>query len=906
MRKTSNPLFRHAGPSVAPSPRRVLAGVLAASVVAAVAVVGPLGSTPAAAAPGSFLVDDPIDAVDAAPDGTCATSSGTCTLRAAIQEANAALGTTEIRFAPSADTSSLTLSGLGGAEVGDLDIAPGATVRLIGNQISETDTTVVKADALGDRHVEVGAGARLELEMVHLAGGSTDGDGGAIRNEGAVLVTNRVDSTGTYIALSGNSAAGSGGAIANVDGATLEVQDISLAPTATRVDIDGNVAGADGGGISNGSGTVVLSGREDGASHDVYLDSNSAVGDGGAVHNTSGSVTLGCRAFTRYGSATRGGDVFNGSGSLTFAGGGIEGGSATGDGGGLHNDKSGKVTVEAGACGTRGSIAGATAGGRGGGMYNLGTVSVPVDATLSIDGADKGRDASSGGGIAQAGGSFDVAGTLTLGSLVAEKDGGGIEITGGTFTTSDAGAVGITKTTSGSSGGGIAVTGGSLDATVRIDSSSSSRGGGLAVAGSGTASLRQSSVMNNSASSGAGADVQLGGSLTALNTTFGRNTAMKGGGGAVNVMGGSLSLRFVTVADNSPDGVRSDTGVGFSAVLMARNSGVNCGNAAASSGDRNVFDDATCAPTGEDLDDSDRFDDVADLLEADPTTGDPDSYDLSAGHPAIDRVSGKGCGDPAVDQNGSSRPLDGDGDGAEDCDAGAVEAPSGKATSLHTIRGTVYDETTRRPLPGACVFMTRIGDDGDGDDGNLVQTDAQGRYVGDAPDGTYLMAFFVPLADADADSDRKCGESGFDRSYQPEWHRNVPIEFEAEAAAEDDGDDDKVIMPDLAEVTLVTVAGADVTLIDACLGKGPGAGLDVPCSDAAEGFGTPAPPSEPAGATEGAGTESLSTTPPRSLAFTGLSGVLVLLSVGLTMAGTAFLLAGRRRDAVFPGTPGRG
>lgn len=91
-------------------------------------------------------------------------------------------------------------------------------------------------------------------------------------------------------------------------------------------------------------------------------------------------------------------------------------------------------------------------------------------------------------------------------------------------------------------------------------------------------------------------------------------------------------------------------------------------------------------------------------------------------------------------------------------------------------------------------------------------------------------------------------------SYQPEWHRNVPIEFEAEAAAEDDGDDDKVIMPDLAEVTLVTVAGSDVTLIDACLGKGPGAGLDVPCSDAAEGFGTPAPPSEPAGATEGAGT----------------------------------------------------
>ena len=148
--------------------------------------------------------------------------------------------------------------------------------------------------------------------------------------------------------------------------------------------------------------------------------------------------------------------------------------------------------------------------------------------------------------------------------------------------------------------------------------------------------------------------------------------------------------------------------------------------------------------------------------------------------------------------------------------------------------------------------MTRIGDDGDGDDGNLVQTDAQGRYVGDAPDGTYLMAFFVPLADADADTDRKCGESGFDRSYQPEWHRNVPIEFEAEAAAEDDGDDDKVIMPDLAEVTLVTVAGSDVTLIDACLGKGPGRRSGRPLQRCRGGVRRlRRPPSEPAASDRG-------------------------------------------------------
>jgi CSLREA domain-containing protein len=42
-----------------------------------------------------FVVNDPTDVVDAVPgDGVCETGSGTrvCTLRAAIQEANAAAG----------------------------------------------------------------------------------------------------------------------------------------------------------------------------------------------------------------------------------------------------------------------------------------------------------------------------------------------------------------------------------------------------------------------------------------------------------------------------------------------------------------------------------------------------------------------------------------------------------------------------------------------------------------------------------------------------------------------------------------------------------------------------------------------------------------------------------------------
>jgi CSLREA domain-containing protein len=47
-----------------------------------------------------FTVNDPGDAADAAPgNGTCATVAGNCTLRAAIQEANARSGANTVRFA---------------------------------------------------------------------------------------------------------------------------------------------------------------------------------------------------------------------------------------------------------------------------------------------------------------------------------------------------------------------------------------------------------------------------------------------------------------------------------------------------------------------------------------------------------------------------------------------------------------------------------------------------------------------------------------------------------------------------------------------------------------------------------------------------------------------------------------
>src|SRR3989475_8330214 len=107
-----------------------------------------LAVAPAAAA--TFTVNDPADAVDAAPgDGRCATAGGTCTLRAAIQEANAHTGADTIMVP--AGTYLLTIPGRGEdmAATGDLDIRDDVTITGAG-----ADRTIVDGNGI-DRVFEI-------------------------------------------------------------------------------------------------------------------------------------------------------------------------------------------------------------------------------------------------------------------------------------------------------------------------------------------------------------------------------------------------------------------------------------------------------------------------------------------------------------------------------------------------------------------------------------------------------------------------------------------------------------------------------------------------------------------------------------------------------------------------------
>lgn len=139
-----------------------------------------LGSPPADAA--RFVVDSTLDDVDAdVGDGRCATASGACTLRAAVNEANDASGVDTIVLP--AGTYGLTIAPGPVAATsffGDLDVVHDLKIRGAG-----AGTTVIDAGGI-DRAFQVrwlggGHPTRLELRGVSIVGGNPpEGHGGAI------------------------------------------------------------------------------------------------------------------------------------------------------------------------------------------------------------------------------------------------------------------------------------------------------------------------------------------------------------------------------------------------------------------------------------------------------------------------------------------------------------------------------------------------------------------------------------------------------------------------------------------------------------------------------------------------------------------------------------------------------
>src|SRR5512139_3911774 len=205
----------------------------------------------------TFIVNSITDAVDANPgDGICATAGGVCTLRAAIQEANA-LADQDTIILPEG-TYNLTIEGSGedSSATGDLDITDAAGVIIQG---AGAATTIIDGNGL-DRVFHIQPDGVADISGVTIRGGITpavvyENYGGGILNYGGIL-------TITGCTISGNisvysdiySDGGYGGGIYN-DGGYVTITDSTISDN-TTVSSDGYFGY--GGGIYNDNGVVTI------------------------------------------------------------------------------------------------------------------------------------------------------------------------------------------------------------------------------------------------------------------------------------------------------------------------------------------------------------------------------------------------------------------------------------------------------------------------------------------------------------------------------------------------------------------------------------------------------------------------------------------------------------------------
>jgi len=632
----------------------------------------------------TFTVSSTLDDVDATPgDGSCATASGACTLRAAVQEANAHAGADVITLP--AGTFFLSLTGVNedSAATGDLDVLESLQIDGAGRE-----STII--DGLqGDRILSaVTPISNLTVRDLTMRNGRVTGDGGAILIGFAPTVLERVR-------FEGNTSLGFGGAVEQVVGSLTVTDCVFDRNTAQAMvaPICGPAIGMGGGGDLTVTGSTFT--------HNRGID-----GQTGAIEaQTSGKVTITSSTFSSNSAEESGGALLVfGASSLTLAGSTFTGNRSTnGVGTIIFSSGSANVTISD----TK------VLGGSG----RLAAVSLHTSGTVVISGSEFSDNVSTAGGPAL---SLDPTAGATIENTVLRRNESGPSNGGGLFV---------------ASGGPITLT------DVEATENSSKSGGGMYVGGTGTVALTRVRAVNNRTTNGQGGGVYVTGSqvaitdstidgnvgtlggglfastdtLTISNTTLSNNRAVvtgEGGGAYIENSTAVVTLTNVTVSGNVADeggglnvegtvavnnATFADNAAGLGSALYVRGgtctvgSSIVTGSAAShcagmvTSGDFNVDSNGTCGIAGP----NDRSN-VDPQLGPLADNGGPTLTHLpAASSPAIDGGNPVGC--PAADQRGQTRPTDGNGDGSAVCDAGAVEfldlCPTDPAKTLPGICG---------------------------------------------------------------------------------------------------------------------------------------------------------------------------------------------------------------------------
>ncbi|MEZ4280302.1 MAG: choice-of-anchor Q domain-containing protein [Myxococcota bacterium] len=270
--------------------------------------------------------------------------------------------------------------------------------------------------------------------------------------------------------------------------------------------------------------------------------------------------------------------------------------------------------------------------------------------------------------------------SVVLNNTTSSFFAGGIHVEGGALTLIRGLVLGNSTT---SEGGGIAFEETALLIDSRVSGNSATGGGGgirqLAgtSASGGAVTLVRSLIENNhSANSGGGVWLDRLGPHAIVNSTISGNTdasssALFGVGvhmplGAVTRIQNSTIVGNYSTTSLLPPNLAGAAQLLGSIVASAGTGAPNCAAAVTSLGS-NVSDDGSCFPSDAGSGDQASVDPMIT-----PRIGGIGHFPL-AGSPVIDAGDDTTC--PPVDQLGTGRPIDGDGDSTARCDVGAIELP---------------------------------------------------------------------------------------------------------------------------------------------------------------------------------------------------------------------------------------
>ncbi|MDZ4262072.1 MAG: choice-of-anchor Q domain-containing protein [Pseudomonadota bacterium] len=297
-----------------------------------VALLLVIGSVPVAGA-ATFAVTTTVDAVDANPgDAACLTAAGQCSLRAAIQEANALAGADVITLPAGVYPLNIGSQGEDAAAGGDLDITSEITIN--GAAANTTIVDGMKRDRVF--HVLLGGNATINKLTIRNGWANDNGVGGGLANRSGVVTLNECN-------IYRNTGSGTGGGLDNssFDESSQDFSGAVGVMTINRSTIRDNVVAGVGGGIANNNGILIIN---DSTIRDNTAGQFASVVMGGGIYNTSFSTIPGLELsrlevnrslITGHSVITDGGGIYHLVGNITINNSTISDNEAKRNGGGV-------------------------------------------------------------------------------------------------------------------------------------------------------------------------------------------------------------------------------------------------------------------------------------------------------------------------------------------------------------------------------------------------------------------------------------------------------------------------------------------------------------------------------------------------------------------------------------------